>query len=176
MTTQIITMMFLGFVYWLAGFVTALISSCGIGFAFCVFVALFNIFRYKWAWALMLAYSAGAFICLLLILGLLYLAGTLGDHTGYKMQTFLLVGLVVPGIISLTAIPAFFKVAARRTRGLDHPNGQMINTIKTMLANAFASFGLYLLVPVLMCSGLGLLYVLCWKPMMAFLHLLGIIS
>jgi hypothetical protein len=85
---------------------------------FCIFVALFKIFRYKWAWALMLAYSAGALICLLLIQGLLHLAGTLGDHTNYKMQTLLLVGLGFPGILSLAAIPEFIKVAARQMRGL----------------------------------------------------------
>jgi hypothetical protein len=114
-----ITMMFLGFVYWFAGFIMALIGSCGIGLVFGIFVGLLNIARYKWAWALMLAYAAGALICLLLIEGLLYLTGTLGDHTGYKMQTLLLVGLIFPGIISLAAIPAFIKVAARQTRGLE---------------------------------------------------------
>jgi len=112
-------MMFLGAIYWFAGLIMALIGSCGIGFVFCVLVAFFNIFRYKWSWALMLAYCAGAFICLLLIQGLLYLAGTLGDHTSYKMQIFIVVGLIFPGVISLAAIPAFFKVAARQTRGLE---------------------------------------------------------
>ena len=111
--------MLLGAVYWFAGVIMALIGSCGIGLVFCVFVALFNVFRYKWAWALLLAYSAGALICLLLIEGLLHLAGNLGDHTHYKMQAMLLAGLVFPGIISLAAIPAFIKIAARQTRGLE---------------------------------------------------------
>ena len=112
-------MMFLGVAYWFAGLLMALIGCCGIGFVFCVFVALFNIFHYKWSWALMLAYAVGAFICLLLIQGFLYLAGTLGDHTSYKMQIFMLVGLAFPGIISLAAIPAFVRVAAKQTRGLE---------------------------------------------------------
>lgn len=112
-------MMLLGVVYWFAGFVMALLGSCGIGFVLCIFVALFNMFHYKWAWALMLVYSAGALICLLFIQGLLHLSGTLGDHTNYKMQTLLMVGLGFPGIFTLAAIPAFIKVAARQTRGLE---------------------------------------------------------
>jgi hypothetical protein len=35
---------------------------------------------------------------LLLIQGVLFLTGTIGDHTGYKMQTMVLVGLAFPGI------------------------------------------------------------------------------
>lgn len=116
---HILVLILLGAIYWFVGLIMALFGCCGIGFALCIFVALFNIFRYKWAWALMLAYGLFAFICLLSVQGLLYLVGTIGDHTSYKMQMLVLTGLVFPGLISLAAIPAFIKVAAKQTRGLE---------------------------------------------------------
>src|SRR5687768_1541824 len=105
-----ITKMLLGAAYWGGGFLLAVLGSIALGFALCALVGLFNIFRYKWAWGLMLGYATACLICLLLIQGVLYLTGTLGDHTGYKMQVMILVGLAFPGVIMLAVIPAFIKV------------------------------------------------------------------
>ena len=110
--------MFLGFVYWFSGLVLAVLLSCALGFALCSVVGLLNIFRYKWAWLLVIVYGVFSCVCIALIQLILFLAGTLGDHTGYKMQFLVVVGLLVPGIIMLAVIPQFIKVAMRQTRGV----------------------------------------------------------
>mgnify|MGYP003563518267 CR=1 FL=1 len=113
-----ITKILLGTLYWFGGFILAFLGAVGLGLALCAFVGLFNVFRYKRTWALALGYSVGSFICVLLIQGILFLAGTIGDRTGYNMQTMILLGLAFPGILMLAVIPPFIKVALRQTRGL----------------------------------------------------------
>jgi len=98
--------------YWFGGGLLALIGSVALGLAFCVVVAVLHIFRYKWAWVLLLGYSAGVVICLLMIHWLLLLAGTIGAHTGHHMQFMLLVGAVFPGSLALAVVLVFLGVAS----------------------------------------------------------------
>ena len=112
-----ITKILLGTGYWFGGFILAILGSVALGLALCALVGLFNVFRYKWTWAIMLGYAVGSLVCLLLIQGVLFLTGTIGDHTGNKMQTMVLVGLAFPGILMPAVIPPFIKIAVRQTRG-----------------------------------------------------------
>ena len=113
-----LTNILLGVAYYFGGMVIALLGSCALGFALCVLVGLFNIFRYKRTWALIVGYAVGSLFCLMLIQGVLLIAGTIGDHTGYKMQTMLLVGLVFPGVLALSGIKPFVNIALKQTRGI----------------------------------------------------------
>ena len=111
-TLAMIARILVAMLYWFGGGLLALIGSVALGLAFCVLVAVLHIFRYKWAWVLLLAYSAGVVICLLMIHWLLLLAGTLGEHTGHHMQFMLLVGAVFPGSLALAVVLVFLGVAS----------------------------------------------------------------
>ena len=47
-------------VYSFIGFVLAVLGATSIGFAFAALVGLLNLFAYKWAWALVIAYAVAA--------------------------------------------------------------------------------------------------------------------
>jgi len=101
-TLAMIANILVAMLYWFGGGLLALIGSVALGLAFCVLVAVLHIFRYKWAWVLLLGYSAGVVICLLMIHWLLLLAGTLGEHTG----------AVFPGSLALAVVLVFLGVAS----------------------------------------------------------------
>ena len=111
-TLAMIARILVAMLYWFGGGLLALIGSVALGLAFCVVVAVLHIFRYKWAWVLLLGYSAGVVICLLMIHWLLLLAGTIGAHTGHHMQFMLLVGAVFPGSLALAVVLVFLGVAS----------------------------------------------------------------
>jgi len=49
---------------------------------------------------------------------LIFLSGTIGDHTGYVSQKGVICGLVFPGILALQAIPQCMSVANKQTSGI----------------------------------------------------------
>ena len=107
----------LGVFYWFGGFILAIPISIGIGFIMCALIGIFNLFRYKWTWALVLAYSLGASLSYLFVIALFLIFGYVGDRTDYENQTMILVGLLFPGIFMLKIIPPFVKIASKQTKG-----------------------------------------------------------
>ena len=107
----------LGVFYWFGGFILAIPISVGIGFLLCACIGIFNIFRYKWTWALILGYLFGAVISYLIVVALFLVFGFIGDRTEYENQTVILAGLAFPGIMMLKVIPPFVKLALRQTKG-----------------------------------------------------------
>jgi len=105
------------FIYPVIGLLLAVLACSAFGLALCMFVGLINILRFKWAWTLTLGYAAGSLICLTLAGGILYLVGTIGDHTGYKVQAVFFVSVIFPGIFAIKIIPQYLKIAAKQTRG-----------------------------------------------------------
>ncbi len=113
-----ITKLLLGVGYFFGGFILASLVAVALGFALCAIIGLFNIFRYKWTWALILMYLVLSIISMFLIQFLFFLFGTLGYYTDYKMQKMVFVGFAFPGIFIFKLIPPFIKIALRQTRGL----------------------------------------------------------
>ena len=104
-------------VYYTLGMVLAFIASACLAMIACALVALTRIFAYKWTWLQLLGYLMALGVGMFLIqLGLLG-AGTLGDHTHYRMQIGIVVGAVWPGLLSLRMVPLFARIAARTGKG-----------------------------------------------------------
>lgn len=112
-----ITKILLGSLYWGGGYILALLGACAIGFALCSIAGLINIFRYKWAWALIIGYAVAALVCLGVVQGIFILLAMLGDNTNHQMQQMILVGVIFPGTLNLPFIPGFITIALRQTSG-----------------------------------------------------------
>lgn len=53
-----------------------------------------------------------------LIQGVLFLAGTLGDYTEYRMQFMIAVAMIFPGTLMLGLVGKFGIIARNQTRGV----------------------------------------------------------
>lgn len=104
--------------YYLTGFFMALAVCFGIGLALCVLIALLKSFSrpknliLAGGYLLMFTISAG------FLWFLVFLAGSIGDHTGYVSQRGVICGMIFPGIFALQAIPQCLAVANKQTSGI----------------------------------------------------------
>ncbi len=100
----------LGGIYWLLGTAGSFCVAVALGGIVGAIRSLLNIFKSKTAWFSFITFSITGFLGVNFAVGILPIAGTLGDITGYRMQSMMLVGAVIPGIftwmmpISLLAI------------------------------------------------------------------------
>lgn len=106
----------LGAVYYIMGILMAFGAFAAIGWAFCALIALLKISRpgnskLLAGYVFMAGLAAVATWCGLPI------AGWIGDHTAYKGQIGLIVGACFPGILAISLIPNFVKIAMRQTDG-----------------------------------------------------------
>ena len=112
---MLLKLLLLGVVYYVGGILLAFAGCATIGMALCTLIALFRIFRARYNWAKLLAFAVATFILLAIVQGILFVAGTIGDHTDYAMQVVLLVGAGFPGIFCLALIPGFARIALTLT-------------------------------------------------------------
>ena len=104
--------------YYFLGLFLAFCASNILAMGCCAFVALSNIFSYRWAWLQVICYLLVALITWWLIKLCLTGAGILGDAGYGRFHLVIFVGLIFPGVISLKLIPAFIKIAADAARGI----------------------------------------------------------
>ena len=105
--------------YYFEGFLMAIIACTALGLALAVLVALAKAFARPKNLLLALGYAFVAFICYLLFVGGLHLAGWIGDRTNYVGQTGIIAGAIFPGIFGLKIIPQFLRIASLQTSGID---------------------------------------------------------
>jgi len=114
---QLITLLLLYVLYWFLGLLVA-IGVCGsFGLLIAAIIAILKTFVRAPNIVFALCYLIGACLVAGLTWCILPLCGWIGDHTDYKGQIGLLVGLIVPGLGSLKIIREFALIGHRQTSG-----------------------------------------------------------
>ncbi len=90
----------LGGIYWLLGIAGSFCVAVALGGIVGAIRSLLNIFRSRTAWFALLTFCIIAFLGINFAVGVLPIAGSLGDMTGYRMQSMILVGAVIPGLFT----------------------------------------------------------------------------
>lgn len=103
--------------YYIVGIFLAFCASNILAMVCCAFVALCNIFAYRWAWLQIICYLLVALITWWIVQLCLNGVGMLGDAGYARFHFVILIGLIFPGVIFLKLIPAFIKIAAGAARG-----------------------------------------------------------
>lgn len=105
-------------VYMMMGLFMGLAASCALGFALAAVVALLRIGKRGGNWWLLILYLCMGAAAASVFWGGLFLAGFIGDHTGYKQQMTLGVSSALFGFVGLFSIvPSFVKLAWDQTSG-----------------------------------------------------------
>lgn len=89
----------LGIIYWCLGTMASFCTGVGIGAIVGACRSLFMLFSSKTAWFAIYTFLLVAYLSYFLALGILPIAGNLGDITAYKMQALMFVGAVFPGLL-----------------------------------------------------------------------------
>jgi hypothetical protein len=102
-------------IYWIGGIVMAVFIACAIGMFLSAVIALGRKYTLSFFYLLGAAFFAGGCKVILLI------AGTIGDHTGYRSQSAFFIGLFFPGILMLPIISQFVAAARSQIKGIEDP-------------------------------------------------------
>jgi len=90
----------LGGIYWLLGTVGSFCVAIALGGIVGAIRSLLNIFRSRTAWFALITFCIIGFLGINFAVGVLPIAGNLGDMTGYRMQSMIFVGAVIPGLFT----------------------------------------------------------------------------
>jgi|GEM_PF-4428065 len=90
----------LGFIYLILGVALSFSVGVTVGALIAFLKSIFKLFKHKTAWFSALTFLIIAYIGANFALGVLPLAGNLGDQTNYKMQTVLIVTAFIPGLFT----------------------------------------------------------------------------
>jgi hypothetical protein len=123
------TILLYGF-YWFMGIVMAMGAACTVGMAIAAIIALVKAAIRPRNILLMGGYLLAGVIIGGLTWGGFYVAGWIGEHTGYVGQVALLVGAIFPGLFFLAIPQKFAMVAHKQTSGIiDQPPQDTLQAI-----------------------------------------------